>query len=77
MRIDVLANLKLGDAGEGKTWAKWTYEVDPVATQTKESLTAFMVEFYTQNLKYLETGANKLFAEANEAASSLKISAEP
>ena len=60
--------LQLGDAGEGKTWVKWTYEVDPVATQTKEELTQFMVDFYTTNLQYLETGANKLVAETKEAA---------
>ena len=43
---------------------KWTYEVDPVATQTKESLISFMVGFYTYYLKFLEAGANRLVAEA-------------
>ncbi|KAG0624721.1 hypothetical protein M758_3G269100 [Ceratodon purpureus] len=72
-----VAKVQLGDAGEGKTWVKWTYEVDPVVTQTKEELTVFMVGFYTLNLQYLETGANKLVIDSktNEAAGSLSMSA--
>ncbi|XP_024387718.1 uncharacterized protein [Physcomitrium patens] len=56
---DYIAKVQLGDAGEGKTWVKWTYEVDPVATQTLESLTTFMTKFYTSNLEFLKEGANK------------------
>lgn len=51
---------QLSDVGEGKkTLVDWTYEVDPVATQTHEQLTEFMIQFYTVNLKYLETAAQK------------------
>jgi hypothetical protein len=73
-----VAKVQLEDAGEGKTLVKWTYEVDPVATQTKENLTNFMVDFYTRNLQYLETGANKLVAEAADSPSEdLKSQAAP
>lgn len=50
----------MSDVDEGKkTLVDWTYEVDPVATQTHEQLTEFMIQFYTENLKYLETAAQK------------------
>lgn len=50
----------MSDVDEGKkTLVDWTYEVDPVATQTQEQLTEFMIQFYTENLKHLETAAHK------------------
>jgi hypothetical protein len=64
---DYIAKVQLGDAGEGKTWVKWTYEVDPVATQTLESFTTFMTNFYTSNLEYLKEGANKSIAASPPA----------
>jgi len=60
--------LQLGEAGEGQTSVSWTYEVDPVISETRESVTKFMIDFYTANLKYLEVGANKLVATNSEAA---------
>lgn len=60
--------LQLGKAGEGLTWVSWTYEVDPVVSETQKKVTEFMIEFYSGNLKFLEMGANKLVAENSEAA---------
>jgi len=62
--------LQLGEAGEGQTWVNWTYEVDPVISVTREYLTQFMIKFYSDNLKFLEDGANKLVAENSEGAGS-------
>ena len=58
--ISNLALWQLSEVDEGKkTLVDWTYVVDPVATQTHQQLTEFMTQFYTENLKYLETAAKK------------------
>jgi len=64
-----VAKVQLGEAGEGQTWVNWTYEVDPVISATREYVTQFMIKFYSDNLKFLEVGANKLVAAKSEAAS--------
>lgn len=65
-----VAKVQLGEAGEGQTSVNWTYEVDPVISVSREDLTQFMIKFYSDNLKFLEDGANKLVAANSEAARS-------